>query len=80
MTELDELKKKIKELEDKLSLLDDNSRGACERNNENIVAVAESVLRIMAKIMPMYKIHKAEEEMALMRLINLPIGRQRYPM
>ena len=80
MSEIEDLRKKIKELEDKLSLLDDNARNACEGNNENIVAVAESVLRIMEKITPMYKVHKAKEEQALMRLIDMPIGRQKYPM
>ena len=80
MSEIDELRKKLDKAIEELSILDDNARNACEANNENIAVVAKAVVELMAKIMPMYKIHKAEEELALMRLIDSPIGRQKYPM
>ena len=80
MSEIDELKAKLEKVIKELCILDDNARNACEMNNENIAAVAQAMIELMAKIMPMYKIHKAKEEQALMRLIDLPIGRQKYPM
>ena len=80
MSEIEDLKKKLDKVIEELCVLDENARNACEGNNENIVAVAQTVLQIMEKIMPMYKVHQAKEERALMRLIDSPIGRQKYPM
>ncbi len=80
MSEIDELKQKLKELEGQLKNLEHNARLACEGNNENIGVVAQQLINLSQQLRPLFRDYRVREDAAYDRLFELVVMTQKYPM